>query len=71
MGGLAETILHKKTGLIVDLVDAKLLSESIELYFSAKLKFEFQEHIKLQNQANTWDNFGRKILKFYDDLRRC
>lgn len=71
VGGLAETILHKKTGLIVDLVDAKLLSESIELYFSAKLKFEFQEHIKLQNQANTWDNFGRKILKFYDDLRRC
>jgi glycosyltransferase involved in cell wall biosynthesis len=69
VGGLAETILHKKTGLIVDLVDEKLLSESIEHYFSANLKSEFQENIKVQNKENTWDNFGKKILKFYDDLK--
>ena len=68
VGGLAETILHKKTGLIVDLVDEKLLSESIEHYFSANLNSEFQENIKVQNKENTWDNFGKKILKFYDDL---
>jgi len=69
VGGLAETILHKKTGLIVDLVDEKLLSESIEHYFSANLNSEFQENIKVQNKENTWDNFGKKILKFYDDLK--
>ena len=68
MGGLAETIHHQKTGLIIDELEVKAISESINHYFEANLKAQFEAAIKLQNLDNTWQNFAEKIVRFYHDL---
>jgi glycosyltransferase involved in cell wall biosynthesis len=68
VGGLAETIHHQKTGLIIEELAVKDIAESINHYFEANLKAQFEAAIKLQNLDNTWKNFAEKIVRFYHDL---
>ena len=68
VGGLAETIHHQKTGLIIEGLEVKAIAESINHYFEANLKAQFEAAIKLQNLDNTWQNFAEKIVRFYHDL---
>ena len=68
VGGLAETIHHQKTGLIIEGLEVKAIAESINHYFEANLKAQFEVAIKMQNLDNTWQNFAEKIVRFYHEL---
>jgi glycosyltransferase involved in cell wall biosynthesis len=68
VGGLAETIHHQKTGLIIEELEVKAIADSINHYFEANLKAQFEAAIKLQNLDNTWKNFAEKIVRFYHEL---
>jgi glycosyltransferase involved in cell wall biosynthesis len=69
VGGLAETISHNETGLVVDEVSDQALFRSIQHYFDAKVKEAFASTIKLQNAENNWVNFSEKIIRFSNELR--
>mgnify|MGYP001583360683 CR=1 FL=1 len=67
-GGLNESILHEKTGLIVESPDANLLAKSIEYYFSHNLKPKFQEEIKLLKSKLSWNSLADAIIDFSKSL---
>ena len=69
VGGLAETISHNVTGLVVNEVSDQALFVSIQHYFDAKVKEEFAARIKLHNTENDWVNFSEKIIRFSNELR--
>jgi glycosyltransferase involved in cell wall biosynthesis len=67
-GGLKESILHNKTGLIVNSPDANLIAKAIETYFSQNLKRKFQEEIKLLKNQLSWDSLAKAIISFSKSL---
>lgn len=69
VGGLAETIINEKTGLVVDVVSEKALAEKIESFFVNYNPKYFSEEIRKINEENNWENFSHKILDFYNQLR--
>ena len=69
VGGLAETILHQKTGLIVDKVAPDALAEAIASFFKSNQQIMFQRAIRQINTENTWEKFGVKLLEFYRQLK--
>lgn len=69
VGGLAETILHQKTGLIVDKVAPDALAEALASFFKSNQQIMFQSAIRQINTENTWEKFGVKLLEFYRQLK--
>jgi glycosyltransferase involved in cell wall biosynthesis len=69
VGGLAETILHKKTGLIVDKVAPDALADALVTFFNSNQQESFQSAIRQINTENTWEKFGVKLLDFYRQLK--
>ena len=69
VGGLAESILHQKTGLIVDKVAPEALAESLVSFFASNQQEAFQRAIRQINTENTWEKFGVKLLEFYHQLK--
>jgi len=67
-GGLKESILHNKTGIIVDFPDATLLAKAIENYFAQNLKAKFQEEIKLLKNQLSWSSLANAITDFSKSL---
>jgi glycosyltransferase involved in cell wall biosynthesis len=68
VGGLAETIIHEKTGLIVDEVSEKVLANSIKSYFQNYDSNAMARGIKRINEENSWDNFSERLLDFSQKL---
>jgi len=69
VGGLAETILDGKTGLIAKSVDAKAIATQIEHFFKNCNPIEFSENIRQINRENSWGNFVSKMLDFSEQLK--
>lgn len=69
VGGLKETVLHEKTGLIVDEVNEELIQKSVERYFAEELAAKFIPAIQEQKAANSWENFVLKLEAFYGELK--
>lgn len=67
-GGLKETVLHNKTGLIVNIPDSDLIAKAIENYFTQNLKVKFQDEIKLLKEKLSWDALANAILEFSKSL---
>lgn len=67
-GGLKESIIHNKTGIIVDSPDANLIAKAIETYFSQNLKSKFQEEIKLLKNKLSWNSLSNAIIEFSKSL---
>ncbi|MDA3906414.1 MAG: glycosyltransferase [Bacteroidales bacterium] len=67
-GGLKETIIHNKNGLIVKEISSIALKDAIIDYFKRDLKDKFIDSIKLIKQNNSWANFGEKIIDFSQSL---
>jgi glycosyltransferase involved in cell wall biosynthesis len=63
-GGLKESILHNKTGIIVDSPDSNLIAESIKTYFSGHLKERFQEEIRTLKKQLSWDRLADAMIGF-------
>jgi glycosyltransferase involved in cell wall biosynthesis len=68
VGGLKESIIHKKNGLIVPHPEAKEISSAIDNYFSNDLKLVFSREILAYKEAHSWENFTNKIIDFSKSL---
>lgn len=64
VGGLAETIEHGKTGIIVPPNDEKALVLSIEDFFTQGKIEKFQENIRFEKSKNSWENFSKELIDF-------
>lgn len=67
-GGLKETILHDKTGLIVNDPDSNLIAQSIKRYFEQNKKSEFQNEIRLLKSKLSWSSLASAIIDFSKSL---
>ncbi len=67
VGGLKETILHEKTGLMIQ-PNVNELSNAIELYFKNNRAERFSKQIKENKSNNSWENFAQKVLAFSEEL---
>ncbi|MBM3186040.1 MAG: glycosyltransferase [Bacteroidetes bacterium] len=68
VGGLAESIIHEKTGLIVDKVSENALANAIIGYFKNYDSAKMANEIKIMNQENSWENFAQRLLDFSQKL---
>lgn len=69
VGGLAETVIHEKTGLIVNNVSEKEIAIAISSFFNEYDSVEFSNEIKRVNEQNSWENFASGLVEFYDKLK--
>ena len=69
VGGLAETIIHEKTGLIVNQVSEKAIADSIHTFFNDNDSNDFSVEIKKINEENNWENFALRLIDFYKKLK--
>jgi glycosyltransferase involved in cell wall biosynthesis len=67
-GGLKETILHNKTGLIIDEISAGAIAKAILDYFENTKQAGFQNEIQKMKADLSWENFASSILNFYQTL---
>ena len=68
VGGLAETIVHGKTGVIVDEVSEKALAVAIRSYFQNHDSSLFSNEIRISNEENNWQNFAFRLFEFHKKL---
>ena len=68
VGGLAETIIHGKTGLICDDLQISNIVSTVNTYFKEQGATQFRKAIALQNQENSWPEFSRRLLEFIEEL---
>ena len=68
VGGLKETIIHEKNGLIVNEVSTKAIANSMDDYFKRDLKPAFVEDLRSLKAENSWSNFGKKLVTFAEGL---
>lgn len=67
-GGLAETISHDQTGLIVAAPDSTLIADAIKMYFANNLKSKFQSGIEMLKSNLSWKKFADSIVEFSKTL---
>lgn len=69
VGGLAETIVHEKTGLIVNEVSERALSDAIQRFFQNYNISIFSNEIRVMNEENNWVNFASRLMDFAKKIR--
>ena len=67
-GGLKESVVHNKTGLIVNAPNADLIADSIRTYFMETLKPVFQNEIQLLKSKLSWTSLASRIIDFSNSL---
>ncbi len=70
VGGLAETIEHNGTGLIVSPGDIQALAEAIIRYFEENLGPRFQKAIREIKDRFAWEHLERLIEEMYAEILR-
>ncbi len=68
VGGLAEIIHHKKTGLIVKSPDSVSVKQGIIDYFQSGQINEFKGNIKELKEELSWKKFSEELIKFTQKL---
>lgn len=68
VGGLKESIIHEKNGLIVKEVNATAIANSIKDYFNRGLKDQFVADIKVMKKEKSWSNFAETLMNFVREL---
>ena len=61
VGGLAEVVIHKKTGFVVLPNDAKALAQAVIEFYSSDNERIFIENVKIEKKKYTWDNLVGNI----------
>lgn len=67
-GGLKESIIHNKTGLIVKEISVESIRTSINKYFQENLNHIFSPEIQKLKIDLSWENFAQTITDFYQTL---
>jgi glycosyltransferase involved in cell wall biosynthesis len=70
VGGLAETIEHNRTGLIVAPGDAQALAAAIVSYFQQNMGPRFQEGIRETKDRFAWEHLVRLIEQMHAEIAR-
>ena len=70
VGGLAETVDHGKSGLIVPPADSQALAEAIIQFFEEGLGPRFQEHLQEIRGGFTWERLIQLIEQMYSEILR-
>lgn len=68
VGGLKESIKHGETGLIVNEPKKELIAASVQEYFNFGHKEKFAVNIQKEKEENSWENFGKRIIEFAEQL---
>ena len=68
VGGLAETVEHNGTGLIVPPGDSQALAEAIVRYFQEGLAPRFQQAIREVKEQFAWTNLVRLIEQMHSEI---
>ena len=66
VGGLAEYVDHKKTGLILEQTNPKSIAKSITHFFNNNYKAIFEKNIKEQNDKYSWKTLAQKLITLYN-----
>lgn len=61
VGGLAEVVIHEKTGLITRPDDPPALAGAIRRFYDRKLEAPFTEEVKVEKKKYSWDHLVRNI----------
>jgi len=64
VGGLAETIQHNKTGIIVDECSPELITAGIKNYFTNNLQQTLATGISELKEELSWKKFAKDIIEF-------
>jgi glycosyltransferase involved in cell wall biosynthesis len=67
-GGLKESIIHNKTGLIVDEISANAIKDSISRFFDVNMGDSFKTEIQKLKADLSWEKFAREIIAFHKTL---
>ena len=70
VGGLAETVEHGETGVIIPPADSLALAEAIVRYFQEGLGSRFQENIRGLSQDFAWERLVGLIEQMYTEMVR-
>lgn len=68
VGGLQETIEHRKTGLIVELANADMIKDAILHFYSESSGIDYFENIQSYKRQLSWENFASGIIDFAKSL---
>jgi len=68
VGGLAEEVGGRGTGMVVERPDAGLLTAAISRYFEAGMKDEFVGRIAKIKSEESWSKFAEKLTAFAESL---
>jgi glycosyltransferase involved in cell wall biosynthesis len=69
VGGLAETVKHQKTGVVVDSPDSSLIATAINTYFKEDLKEAMVTEIQQYKQEHSWKKFAEQLVDFAKEMR--
>lgn len=70
VGGLSEYIEDGDTGVLVQEVNAKAISEGIRRFFDLKDQVDFSQNIRQKQQVMDWDGFATEIINFAESLKK-
>lgn len=68
VGGLKESVIHNKTGTVVNKPEANLIEKAIHNYFENNLGPGFTENIRELKKGFSWTHFSKQLLDFYKTL---
>jgi len=68
-GGLAEVVVDKKTGLIVQPNSPDALARAIEQFYTENREQEFVRNVKTEKQKYSWDNLVQNIESLTTEIQ--
>ncbi|MFQ5750827.1 MAG: glycosyltransferase [bacterium] len=64
VGGLAEVVIHNKTGYVVEPESPVALAHAVEKFYAEDKEREFVENVKVEKKKYSWDTMVKAIEDF-------
>jgi len=68
VGGLKETISHKKTGYIIEQSNPKLIAAGIMDFFASTSQIDLVSNIQILKRERSWKSFSNQVIEFSQSL---
>jgi glycosyltransferase involved in cell wall biosynthesis len=68
VGGLKESVLDNKTGIVVKSPDPAFIQGALRAYFDGNLKEPFADSIRTVKKGLSWSHLAQQLLEFYKTL---